>query len=183
LEHALKLDIRKHLRLLSDLNLVPLLFNQDWSFVWLQKFDGNQTILPKSNICELLYLLSDPTEKSLARSIYLGQAATWPKVSAIRMRQQLEDAVALGWTESHSAETFSSSLHRTDIANAAADERADCEQPDQKPKERKDSGIDMDSPVAIKRSTTINSLDRDLECRPTESVLEHAIKQWAAIEH
>ncbi|KAJ1827843.1 hypothetical protein LPJ56_001440 [Coemansia sp. RSA 2599] len=187
LEHALKLDIRKHLRLLSDLNLLPLLFNQDWSFVWLQKFDGNQTVLPKSRVRELFYLLSDPTEKSLASSIHLGQAATWPKIAAIHMRQRLEDAVALGWAESHCAETFCAGLHCADIAekaaNAPADEDAEREQSACKVRERKDSGVQMDPPLAIKRSITADGLNRLSDIRSTESALEHAIKQWAAIEH
>ncbi|KAJ2724405.1 hypothetical protein GGI07_002006 [Coemansia sp. Benny D115] len=104
LEHFLKLDIRKHLRMLSDLNLLPLLFRQDWSFVWLQKFDGNVTILPEWRVSELWKLISDPTEKSLAQSIRVGQAATWPKLALIRARQRIEDAVASGWAEAAEGE-------------------------------------------------------------------------------
>ncbi|KAJ2854251.1 hypothetical protein J3B02_002770 [Coemansia erecta] len=183
LEHALKLDIRKHLRLLSDLNLLPLLFNQDWSFVWLQKFDGNQTILPKSTVQELFYLLSDPSEKSLAKSIYLGQAATWPKIAAIRMRQQLEDAVALGWSESHCAEPSSTGLSYMGIAaeeaaNSVLDEDvSECKQQRvRKPQLRKYSGIEMNKPAAIKRCITADSVDSSLDIRSAESALEHAIK-------
>ncbi|ORX71413.1 hypothetical protein DL89DRAFT_274508 [Linderina pennispora] len=61
LEHFLKLDIRKWLRLLRDLDLVPLLFGQDWSYVWLQKFDGSVTVRPKATVGEYLRLLRDPT--------------------------------------------------------------------------------------------------------------------------
>ncbi|KAJ1772125.1 hypothetical protein IW140_001191 [Coemansia sp. RSA 1813] len=100
-EHALKLDVRKWLRLLSDLNLVPLLFNQDWTYVWLQKFDGNITIVPKRRIVEYFQLLLDPTPQSLAQSMEAGTAATWPKVKLIKARQRIEDAITAGWVDAY----------------------------------------------------------------------------------
>ncbi|KAJ2552785.1 hypothetical protein EV175_003178 [Coemansia sp. RSA 1933] len=100
-EHALKLDVRKWLRLLSDLNLMPLLFNQDWTYVWLQKFDGNITIVPKRRVTEYFQLLLDPTPQSLTRSMEAGKAATWPKVKMIKTRQMIEDAIAAGWVDAY----------------------------------------------------------------------------------
>jgi hypothetical protein len=44
-ERYLKLDLMKWLKVLRDLRLLPQFLNQDWSFVWLQRFDGNVTIL------------------------------------------------------------------------------------------------------------------------------------------
>ncbi|KAJ1938068.1 hypothetical protein FBU59_004560, partial [Linderina macrospora] len=101
IEHALKLDIRKWLRLLSDLNLVPLMFNQDWTFVWLQKFDGNVTILPSATFSEYFRLLKDPTYQSAVQSIDEGMVATWPKLKIIRSRMQIEDAITEGWLDAH----------------------------------------------------------------------------------
>ncbi|KAJ2438926.1 hypothetical protein GGF42_008131 [Coemansia sp. RSA 2424] len=101
LEHVLKLDIRKWLRLLCDLNLVPLLFNQDWSYVWLQKFDGNVTVLPRGSVAEWAGLLRDPSEASLRRSMQAGAEATWPKIQMLAARQRIEDAVASGWAEGY----------------------------------------------------------------------------------
>ncbi|KAI8325460.1 patatin-domain-containing protein [Martensiomyces pterosporus] len=95
-EHALKLDIRKWMRLLCDLNLVPLLFNQDWTYIWLQKFDGNITILPKSTLSEYFSLLKDPTKESLTSSMNAGLVATWPKLKMIKTRQVIEDAITAG---------------------------------------------------------------------------------------
>ncbi|KAJ2736862.1 hypothetical protein IW152_000373 [Coemansia sp. BCRC 34962] len=103
IEHMLKLDIRKWLRLLCDLNLVPLLFNQDWSYVWLQKFDGNVTVLPQGSVGEWMGLLQDPSEESLERSMRLGTVATWPKIKMIGTRQRVEDAVAEGWADAYRA--------------------------------------------------------------------------------
>ncbi|KAJ2662920.1 hypothetical protein IWW48_001628 [Coemansia sp. RSA 1200] len=103
IEHALKLDIRKWLRLLGDLNLVPLLFNQDWTYVWLQKFDGNITIVPKRRFAEYFQLLLDPTPQSLVRSMEAGKVATWPKVRMIKCRQKIEDAITAGWVAAYHA--------------------------------------------------------------------------------
>ncbi|KAJ2820845.1 hypothetical protein GGI24_004368, partial [Coemansia furcata] len=101
IEHMLKLDIRKWLRLLCDLDLVPLWFNQDWSYVWLQKFDGNITILPSTRAMEWMGLLSDPSEKYLETCMRQGVVATWPKIAMIRTRQRVEDAIAEGWAEAY----------------------------------------------------------------------------------
>ncbi|KAJ2058832.1 hypothetical protein GGI17_004781 [Coemansia sp. S146] len=103
IEHMLKLDIRKWLRLLCDLNLVPLLFNQDWSYVWLQKFDGNVTVLPHGGVAEWMGLLRDPSEVSLERSMRQGVVATWPKIKMVGTRQRVEDAAAEGWAEAYCA--------------------------------------------------------------------------------
>lgn len=45
IEQFLKLDLSKWLKVLRDLELLPKVMNQDWSWIWLQKFDGHVTIL------------------------------------------------------------------------------------------------------------------------------------------
>jgi hypothetical protein len=45
IEQFLKLDLSKWLKVLRDLELLPRFMNQDWSWIWLQKFDGHVTIL------------------------------------------------------------------------------------------------------------------------------------------
>ncbi|KAJ1742034.1 hypothetical protein LPJ68_002266 [Coemansia sp. RSA 1086] len=121
LEHMLKLDIRKWLRLLSDLNLMPLILSQDWSFVWLQKFDGDVTILPKSRISEYFKLLTDPTYNSIVQSIDEGTVATWPKLKMIKTRQGMEDAITRGWIEAYYECTRSSHLMRSIPTKVAMD--------------------------------------------------------------
>ena len=44
-EQFLKLDLTKWLKVLRDLDLLPKIMDQDWSYIWLQKFDGSVTIL------------------------------------------------------------------------------------------------------------------------------------------
>ena len=46
-EQVLKLELSKWLKVLRDLDLLPKVMNQDWSSIWLQKFDGEVTILVK----------------------------------------------------------------------------------------------------------------------------------------
>ncbi|KAJ2450093.1 hypothetical protein EV183_004514 [Coemansia sp. RSA 2336] len=121
LEHMLKLDIRKWLRLLSDLSLMPLMLSQDWSFVWLQKFDGDVTILPKSRISEYFRLMTDPTYNSIVQSINEGAVATWPKLKMIKARQAMEDAITRGWIEAYYECTRSSRLMRSVPTKVAMD--------------------------------------------------------------
>lgn len=49
IEQMLKLDLAKWLKVLRSLKLLPTVNDQDWSSVWLQKFDGNVTILVSFN--------------------------------------------------------------------------------------------------------------------------------------
>lgn len=80
-EQYLKLELTKNFRVLRDLELLPEFAGQNWSAVFLQKFEGNVTIFPKSRILDWLHLLDDPDRIELARMIKVGQSVTWPKVS------------------------------------------------------------------------------------------------------
>lgn len=52
-EQFLKLDLSKWLKVLRDLDLLPRVMNQDWSNLWLQKFDGTVTILVSYTITSI----------------------------------------------------------------------------------------------------------------------------------
>ncbi|KAI8997698.1 acyl transferase/acyl hydrolase/lysophospholipase [Pilobolus umbonatus] len=93
IEQILKLDLAKWLKVLRDLKLLPNLHDQDWSSVFLQKFDGNVTILPKSNLSDWFHLLSDPDEDRLKQLMLSAQIRTWPKVSMISNRLRIESAI------------------------------------------------------------------------------------------
>lgn len=45
IEQLLKLDLTKWMKVIRHLKLLPTIHDQDWSSVFLQKFDGNVTIL------------------------------------------------------------------------------------------------------------------------------------------
>ncbi|RUS17453.1 lipase 5 [Endogone sp. FLAS-F59071] len=99
IEQYLKLDLTKWMKVLRDLELLPKLMDQDWSWIWLQKFDGNVTIWPKSTISDWFYILSDPTPTRLERFIRVGELQTWPKLSMISNRMTLERAIERARTE------------------------------------------------------------------------------------
>ncbi|KAI8889655.1 patatin-domain-containing protein [Backusella circina FSU 941] len=93
IEQMLKLDLAKWLKVIRDLKLLPQVHNQDWSSVFLQKFDGNVTILPKSNLSDWLYTVADPNEERLKTLLISAQIRTWPKVSMISNRMRIEATI------------------------------------------------------------------------------------------
>ncbi|CAO3587873.1 unnamed protein product [Absidia cylindrospora] len=96
LEQLLKLELSKWLKVLRDLSLLPRILNQDWSSLWLQKFDGDVTILPKAGLRDWFYILADPDGKRLEQLMASGQLQTWPKIAMIRNRLRIENAIAAG---------------------------------------------------------------------------------------
>ncbi|KAI8086550.1 acyl transferase/acyl hydrolase/lysophospholipase [Halteromyces radiatus] len=95
MEQVLKLELSKWLKVLRDLDLLPKLLNQDWSSIWLQKFDGDVTILPKAGITDWFYILADPDDKRLSQLMKYGQLQTWPKIAMIRNRLRIENSIEL----------------------------------------------------------------------------------------
>eukprot|EP00158_Paraphelidium_tribonemae_P004879 Partr_v1_DN27029_c0_g1_i1_m29364 putative patatin-like phospholipase domain-containing protein len=93
LEHSIKLDLKKWLRILRDLELLPRIFSQDWSQIWLQKFDGSITILPNAAWADYLHLLNDPTRERMERYIDKGMRSTWPKLKMIENRFRIESSI------------------------------------------------------------------------------------------
>ena len=93
-EQFLKLDLTKNFRVIRDLELMPELGGQNWSGVFLQKFEGSVTIWPKSRFADWFRLLADPDRAELARMIRVGQSVTWPKVSSVRVVASMTDPLA-----------------------------------------------------------------------------------------
>lgn len=96
MEHYLKLDLKKWLRVCRDLDLLPNFMQMDWSFLWLQKFDGNITILPKVSLLDFVYIITDPTTERLKEYIAGGERNTWPKLHMTRNRMLIERAIMAG---------------------------------------------------------------------------------------
>ncbi|KAF9906337.1 hypothetical protein EC991_000738 [Linnemannia zychae] len=94
IEQFLKLDLSKWLKVLRDLELLPKFMNQDWSWVWLQKFDGHVTILPKSGFSDWLQLLTDPDENRMGHCLTVGEKQTFPKLHMIANRMKIEQMIA-----------------------------------------------------------------------------------------
>ncbi|KAJ7228603.1 acyl transferase/acyl hydrolase/lysophospholipase [Mycena pura] len=95
-EQWLKHELTKNFRVIRDLELLPQLLGQDWSSVFLQRFEGNVTILPRTRLWDWIRILSDPDPTDLERMMDVGQSVTWPKLHMIENRAKLERQIYLG---------------------------------------------------------------------------------------
>lgn len=106
-EKFLKLELEKNFRIMRELELLPMVAGQDWSAVFLQKYDGTVTIWPKTRgqffvlpsrlvtitddlrlVWDWVRILSDPDRVELERMINVGRAVTWPKLHMIDNRMK-----------------------------------------------------------------------------------------------
>ncbi|KIM19965.1 hypothetical protein M408DRAFT_30776 [Serendipita vermifera MAFF 305830] len=95
-EQFLKHELTKNFKVIRDLELMPQLLGQDWSSVFLQKFEGSVTILPRTQLMDWVHILSDPTVDELKRMIHVGQRVTWPKLHMIENRFRIERKILRG---------------------------------------------------------------------------------------
>ncbi|KAF7292452.1 Patatin-like phospholipase domain-containing protein [Mycena chlorophos] len=95
-EQWLKHELTKNFKVIRDLELLPQLLGQDWSSVFLQRFDGTITIWPRTRLRDWLHILSDPDRRELERMMRVGQLVTWPKLHMIANRARVEQQIFLG---------------------------------------------------------------------------------------
>ncbi|GAA5983516.1 hypothetical protein JCM5350_000258 [Sporobolomyces pararoseus] len=110
-EQYLKIELMKNFRVIRDLELLPEWGGQNWSMVFLQKFEGSVTIWPKSRLKDWFRILTDPDRNELERMIRVGQMVTWPKIKMIENRLKIERQIDLGREELRIA--LSSSKNRS----------------------------------------------------------------------
>lgn len=96
LENIVKSEIRKWLKLVKDLNLLPRIMDQDWSNIWLQQFKGTVTLFPKMSLIDFWYILSDPNREKLAAMIMAGTRSTFPKILFIKHYFQIYSSIERG---------------------------------------------------------------------------------------
>jgi hypothetical protein len=86
-----RLDLIKWLGLIRDMRLLPKIGGVDFSDVFLQKFEGNVTILPSgASLIDYFRILEDPSRERMASFIREGESATWPKLCMIANRWKIE---------------------------------------------------------------------------------------------
>lgn len=102
-EQWLKHELTKNFKVIRDLELLPQLLGQDWSSVFLQRFDGAVTIWPRTRLWDWFRLLTDPDPKELERMMRVGQSVTWPKLHMIENRVRIEKQILLGRQAVHRA--------------------------------------------------------------------------------
>ncbi|KAL9936950.1 hypothetical protein V8E36_004185 [Tilletia maclaganii] len=95
-EHVLKLHLAMNFKIIRDLDLLPRLLGTDWSSVFLQRFTGAVTIIPKTRFWDWMRILSDPDRKELARMLRVSQSVSFPKLHMIENRMRLENAIESG---------------------------------------------------------------------------------------
>ncbi|KAG8966091.1 hypothetical protein FRC03_012503 [Tulasnella sp. 419] len=95
-EQFLKHELTKNFKVIRDLELLPQLLGQDWSSVFLQRFDGAVTIWPRSRIRDWFRLLTDPDPKELERMMQVGKIVTFPKLHMIENRYRMEREIYRG---------------------------------------------------------------------------------------
>ncbi|SNX82398.1 related to TGL5 - triacylglycerol lipase [Melanopsichium pennsylvanicum] len=95
-ERILKLNLSMNFKILRDLDLLPAILGQDWSSVFLQRFGGAVTILPKTRAWDWVRILSDPDRNELTRMMGVGKSVTFPKLHMIENRVRLERSIEQG---------------------------------------------------------------------------------------
>lgn len=96
IEQLLRLEITKWLKIIKTLDLLPHVFEQDWSNIWLQRFSGTITVWPRNRLADFLYILSDPTEERLEGMLMKGQRSMFPRMLFIKNRLSIERAIEAG---------------------------------------------------------------------------------------
>ena len=96
MEHFLKLDLAKYLRLLRDLELLPRPMNQDYSQLFLQRFHGSVTVRPRFRVYAITRLLADPDLERLHWYMDDGARSVWGAIHMLENRLMLERAIRRG---------------------------------------------------------------------------------------
>ncbi|EIW76130.1 patatin-domain-containing protein [Coniophora puteana RWD-64-598 SS2] len=117
-EQWLKLELTKNFKVIRDLELLPQLLGQDWSSVFLQRFEGAVTIWPRTRILDWMHILTDPDPAELERMMRVGQVVAWPKLHMIQNRFRIEKQILLG---RQSTRKLGGSVTRTVPAGNALD--------------------------------------------------------------
>jgi predicted acylesterase/phospholipase RssA len=83
LEQLLKLEMRKWLQLIAQMDLMPTIMGQDWRFTFVQPMTGTITVFPKPHVIDYIRIITDPTPEHMERFLLLSQRNTWPKLARI----------------------------------------------------------------------------------------------------
>lgn len=93
-ENFLRLDMKKWLYLLRNLDMIPTMLGQDSSYLFLQKFDGTVTMRPVPVFSDYVYLFSDPNFETMKAKIQGGEKITWPVLLMIYNRLSIEQTIS-----------------------------------------------------------------------------------------
>lgn len=89
----LKEDMRKNIRILAALDLLPSLMGTDWSFLFLQSFEGSITLTPNVRLLDYFKLIDDPTRNDMIHYMSQGRLCTYKKMSMISNRIRIQQCI------------------------------------------------------------------------------------------
>jgi hypothetical protein len=93
-ERLLKLDMRKWLRFVADMDLMPTILGTDVRYIYLQPSEGDVTIVPAISLLrDSWYLVENPSRARLQSYIQRGAQATFPSLSQINCYYQFEQTL------------------------------------------------------------------------------------------
>ncbi|KAA8497045.1 Patatin-like phospholipase domain-containing protein [Porphyridium purpureum] len=97
MEALLRLEMRKWITLIQELDLLPLIFGVDFSKFVLQQFTGQVTIVPKRGLRifhDYLRIIRDPDFADMEQYLTQGARFTWKAIAMIRNHLILEQTLA-----------------------------------------------------------------------------------------
>jgi hypothetical protein len=92
---ALGMSRRNCTELLCTLGLVPRVVRKYLALLW-QRYRGDITIVPAASLGDYSRILSNPSASFIERCTVQGMRRTWPKLSFIRARCAIEQALDSG---------------------------------------------------------------------------------------
>lgn len=97
-EYYANLNVQQSLVKLAKLRMIPRIFGAEMGAIFLQRYAGHVTLVPRMSLLDTFKALSHPTETDMARYLEQGQACAFPAVCAIRdmlcIEQKLDECVA-----------------------------------------------------------------------------------------
>ena len=96
LELSLKLDMRRWIRVIRHMYLLPSpskLIPLDLSRFFLQPFHGDVTVHPPFKVKDYLFALSNPVVSRMDEYLFDGARMIWPKLALIRTRMKIERVI------------------------------------------------------------------------------------------
>lgn len=93
LEKLLKLEMRKWMRLLSDMDLLPQMFGHDWRNTIHQQTRGQITMNPKPPLRNYFLLINDPSLSRMTEYFKTGQSMAFPYLCMIKTRMRLQNCL------------------------------------------------------------------------------------------
>ena len=106
LEAYLKLDLKKWVSLVNQMDLLPEVFGHDLSQVFLQETFGETTLTPTPYFWDYFYFFCNPDYNYLNHYFRTGERYTWPSISMIETTFKFERTIENSIKQLGAEDTF-----------------------------------------------------------------------------